>query len=80
MLIEMASLINPRSMSEILAQMSADRAEQLTAELASRAQSSPKGGVAVCPRSRAVPRSESAGNFEPVGSAAIPATSRATQG
>ena len=41
-LIEMASLINPRSMSEILAQMSAERAEQLTVELASRAKSLPK--------------------------------------
>jgi flagellar motility protein MotE (MotC chaperone) len=61
-LIEMASLINPRSMSDILAQMSAERAEQLTVELASRSQSSPKAGAgAVCRRSRAVPRSESAG-------------------
>ena len=49
-LIEIASLINPRSMSEILAQMSADRAEQLTAELASRAQSSPKGGAGGLPK------------------------------
>jgi flagellar motility protein MotE (MotC chaperone) len=44
-LIEMASLINPRSMSEILAQMSAERAEQLTVELANRAQSTPKSGT-----------------------------------
>jgi flagellar motility protein MotE (MotC chaperone) len=49
-LIEMASLINPRSMSEILAQMSAERAEQLTVELANRAQSSPKSGAGGLPK------------------------------
>ena len=36
-LIEMSSQINPRRMSEILAQMSPDTAERLTTELASRA-------------------------------------------
>jgi flagellar motility protein MotE (MotC chaperone) len=41
-LIEVASLINPRTMAEIMAQMSADRAEQLTVELANRAQNGAK--------------------------------------
>jgi flagellar motility protein MotE (MotC chaperone) len=49
-LIEVASQINPRSMSEILALMSADRAEQLTVELASRAQASPKDAAAGLPK------------------------------
>ncbi len=49
-LIEMASLINPRSMSEILAQMSAERAEQLTVELASRAESLPKANGTGLPK------------------------------
>ncbi len=56
-LLEMASLINPRSMSEILAQMSADRAEQLTVELANRAQSSPKGAVGTLPKIEGRPAS-----------------------
>jgi flagellar motility protein MotE (MotC chaperone) len=42
-LIEVASHINPRSMSEIMAQMSPDVAERLTVELASRARDSAKG-------------------------------------
>jgi flagellar motility protein MotE (MotC chaperone) len=49
-LIEMASLINPRSMSEILAQMSAERAEQLTVELANRAESLPKANGTGLPK------------------------------
>jgi flagellar motility protein MotE (MotC chaperone) len=49
-LIEVASQINPRTMSEILAQMSADRADQLTVELASRAQASPKNAAAGLPK------------------------------
>ena len=44
MLIEVASQINPRNMAEILAQMSPERAQLLTVELANRAQSSPKDG------------------------------------
>lgn len=49
-LIEVASQINPRAMSEILAQMSPDRAEQLTVELASRAEASPKNALAGLPK------------------------------
>jgi flagellar motility protein MotE (MotC chaperone) len=49
-LIEVASQINPRNMSEILAQMSPDRAELLTVELANRAQGSPKNGGANLPK------------------------------
>ena len=45
-LLEVASQINPRNMSEILAQMSPERAEQLTVELANRAQASPKDAAA----------------------------------
>jgi flagellar motility protein MotE (MotC chaperone) len=37
-LLEVASLINPRQMADILAQMSADTAEKLTVEIASKAQ------------------------------------------
>jgi flagellar motility protein MotE (MotC chaperone) len=49
-LIEVASQINPRNMSEILAQMSAERAELLTVELAKRAQASPKDAAANLPK------------------------------
>jgi len=49
-LIEVASQINPRNMSEILAQMSPDRAELLTVELANRAQRSPKDAAANLPK------------------------------
>jgi flagellar motility protein MotE (MotC chaperone) len=45
-LIEVASQINPRTMSDILAQMSPDHAEQLTVELANRAQASPANAAA----------------------------------
>jgi flagellar motility protein MotE (MotC chaperone) len=41
-LLEVVSQINPRNMSEILAQMSPDSAERLTVELASRARASAK--------------------------------------
>jgi flagellar motility protein MotE (MotC chaperone) len=41
-LLQVASMMSPRSMSEILALMAPDRAEQLTVELANRAQVSPK--------------------------------------
>jgi flagellar motility protein MotE (MotC chaperone) len=49
-LIEVASQINPRNMSEILAQMSPERAELLTVELANRAQGSPKDAAANLPK------------------------------
>jgi flagellar motility protein MotE (MotC chaperone) len=49
-LIEVASQINPRNMSEILAQMSPDRAELLTVELAKRAQGSAKDAAANLPK------------------------------
>jgi len=44
-LLEVASKINPRRMSDILAQMSPDMAERLTVELASRATAAAKGGA-----------------------------------
>lgn len=49
-LLEVASQINPRNMSEILAQMSADSAERLTVELASRAQAAGKGSAGDLPK------------------------------
>jgi flagellar motility protein MotE (MotC chaperone) len=49
-LLEVASQINPRRMSDILALMSADSAERLTVELASRAQGAAKGGHAELPK------------------------------
>lgn len=49
-LLEVAARINPRKMSDILAQMSADAAERLTVELASRAQGAAKGGNAELPK------------------------------
>ena len=41
-LVEVASLINPRRMSDILAQMQPDAAQQLTVELAARSNSKEK--------------------------------------
>jgi flagellar motility protein MotE (MotC chaperone) len=49
-LLQVASMMSPRSMSEILALMSPDRAEQLTVELANRAQASPKNPAANLPK------------------------------
>jgi flagellar motility protein MotE (MotC chaperone) len=49
-LIEVASQINPRKMSDILALMSAEAADKLTVELASRAQGAAKGGNAELPK------------------------------
>jgi flagellar motility protein MotE (MotC chaperone) len=49
-LIEMASLINPRTMAEILAQMSAEVAQHLTAELASKAKQVSEGGPGDLPK------------------------------
>jgi flagellar motility protein MotE (MotC chaperone) len=46
-LIEVASQINPRSMADIMAQMSPDMAEHLTVELASRARAADKPGGAL---------------------------------
>jgi flagellar motility protein MotE (MotC chaperone) len=47
---EVASQINPRKMSDILALMSAEAADKLTVELASRAQGAAKGGNAELPK------------------------------
>jgi len=49
-LIEVASQINPRVMSEILAQMSPDTAQRLTVELASRAKAATKDPAADLPK------------------------------
>jgi flagellar motility protein MotE (MotC chaperone) len=49
-LLEVASQINPRRMSDILAQMSAESAERLTVELASRAQGAGRGGHPELPK------------------------------
>ena len=49
-LIEVASQINPRNMSEILAQMSPDTAQRLTVELASRARAVTKDANADLPK------------------------------
>ena len=54
-LIEMASLINPRTMAEILAQMSADVAQHLTAELASKAKQVSEGGPGGLPKIQGQP-------------------------
>jgi flagellar motility protein MotE (MotC chaperone) len=49
-LLQVASMMSPRAMSEILALMSPDRAQQLTVELANRAQASPKTPGANLPK------------------------------
>jgi len=49
-LLQVASMMNPRAMSEILALMTPDRAQQLTVELASRAKTSPKDPSANLPK------------------------------
>jgi flagellar motility protein MotE (MotC chaperone) len=49
-LLQVASMMNPRSMSEVLAVMTPDRAEQLTVELANRAKTSPKDPSANLPK------------------------------
>lgn len=49
-LLEVVSLINPRKMSDIMAQMSPDAAERLTVELASRGQSVDKGSPGELPK------------------------------
>jgi flagellar motility protein MotE (MotC chaperone) len=49
-LLQVASMMNPRAMSEILALMTPDRAQQLTVELASRAKMSPKDPGANLPK------------------------------
>ncbi len=49
-LIEVASQINPRKMSDILALMSAETADRLTVELANRAQGTAKAGNAELPK------------------------------
>ena len=57
MLLEVASQINPRRMSDILALMSADTAERLTVELANRARAVAKGGSADLPKIEGRPTS-----------------------
>jgi flagellar motility protein MotE (MotC chaperone) len=49
-LFQVASQINPRNMADILAQMSPERAEKLTVELAKRAQLSPAGANSGLPK------------------------------
>ena len=49
-LLQVASMMSPRSMSEILALMTPDRAEQLTVELANRAKTSPTDPSANLPK------------------------------
>ncbi len=51
-LIEVASQINPRRMSDIMAQMMPEAAERLTVELAARAKDK-RHRAAICPRSKA---------------------------
>ncbi len=57
-LIEVASQINPRNMSEILAQMSPDTAQRLTVELANRARSVTKDASADLPKIEGRPSSQ----------------------
>jgi flagellar motility protein MotE (MotC chaperone) len=54
-LLEVASKINPRTMAEILAQMSADVAQHLTVELASQAQQVSASGPADLPKIQGQP-------------------------
>jgi len=54
-LIEVASLIKPQAMSEILAQMSADVAQRLTVELATKAEQTAQGGSADLPKIEGAP-------------------------
>jgi flagellar motility protein MotE (MotC chaperone) len=49
-LLQVASQMSPRAMSEILALMSPDRAQQLTVELANRAQATPRNPAANLPK------------------------------
>jgi flagellar motility protein MotE (MotC chaperone) len=49
-LLDVASQINPRRMSDILAQMAPETAERLTVELANRAQTVAKGGAGELPK------------------------------
>jgi flagellar motility protein MotE (MotC chaperone) len=57
-LLQVASQINPRNMSEILAQMSPDAAERLTVELANRAKGAPKGSNAELPKIEGKPTAQ----------------------
>jgi flagellar motility protein MotE (MotC chaperone) len=54
-LLEVASLIKPQAMSEILAQMSSDVAQRLTVELATKAQQADKGGAGDLPKIQGQP-------------------------
>ena len=57
-LLEVASRINPRNMSEIMAQMSPDRAERLTVDLASRAKPAAKDANANLPKIQGQPTTQ----------------------
>ncbi len=52
-LVDVATQINPRKMSEILAQMTPEAAERLTVELARRADARSRRAPTSCRRSRA---------------------------
>lgn len=54
-LLQVASQMNPRTMSEILAQMSADVAQRLTVEMASKAQQVKAGGLDGLPKIQGQP-------------------------
>jgi flagellar motility protein MotE (MotC chaperone) len=54
-LLEVASLIKPQAMSEILAQMSSEVAQRLTVELATKAQQADKDGAGDLPKIQGQP-------------------------
>jgi flagellar motility protein MotE (MotC chaperone) len=49
-LVEVATKLNPRRMSDILAQMTPEAAEKLTVELAARSTNQPRGGAGALPK------------------------------
>ena len=57
-LLQVASQMNPRTMAEILAQMSADVAQRLTVELASKAQQAKAGGLDGLPKIQGQPTTQ----------------------
>ena len=57
-LLQVASQMNPRTMAEILAQMSADVAQRLTVELASKAQQVKAGGLDGLPKIQGQPTAQ----------------------
>jgi flagellar motility protein MotE (MotC chaperone) len=56
-LLDVAGAIKPRTMSEIMAQMSPDVAERLTVELATRANANPADGLEKLPKIQGKPKS-----------------------